>query len=401
MKSLKPFSVNLLFVFLSFLSLAMGQFASLSKSEGSNIYAFDIIVAFTAFFNFIYLLAVKKTFVVPKAILYLIAFVLVGGISLYAQSAEYSVYQLLPSFFYFFRFLSYVLFALGIFNLVKTNVINLRQIYLIIISLGIAVALAGYIQLFLLPDFTQLDPSLGWDPHKNRLASTFFDPNFVGAYLTIILVMFLSGIHRGLVQTNAITKNFIICLLSLAIILTFSRSAWFMLAVVTFFYSYFKNPKLIVAGLLLVFLAYYSVPRIQTRISGTTDPSDSAHFRLISWSNTYKIIEDYPFFGVGYNGLRAVQLRYGFADYDSFLGHAVSGSDSSILFVIATTGLVGFILFLLGIFIPFVNKMRAVDDLFTYKLVMFGLIMESQFINSLFYPQILVIWLLLLVFSYL
>jgi O-antigen ligase len=373
--------------YLTLLSLVLGQFANISKSEGTNIYIFDGMVLATAVLSGVYLLAVKRQFKIPAPFLYFFGFIFVGAVSLLINSYKYSLMELISSSFYIVRFVSYTLFALTTYNLVLLNKISKREIYVSIVASGVTLVGLGIAQLILLPDFETLDPSLGWDPHKNRLASTFFDPNFVGAYLVMCSMVVVEKAKKlDLLHVG------VLGVLLFGIIFTFSRSAWLMLAVFVLIYGVLKNRKLLFVALLIMFLAYYSVPRIQTRISGTTDPADSAQFRWESWSNTLEIVKDQPVLGVGYNTLRYVQKDYGFTDEDTFLKHSASGSDSSLLFVTATTGIIGLALFLAGAF--------GIGSDLLYKIMMLSLLVESQFINSLFYPQILFVWMTTLAIGY-
>lgn len=376
--------------YLTLISLTLGQFTNLSKSEGANIYIFDGLVFASALISSFYFLSVQKKLKIPVSFGYFLGFIFVGGVSLLLHSYKYGAMELVASAFYIVRFISYLLFAVTTYNLVLINKMTRAEVFNSIVYSGIVVVALGVIQLILLPDFEKLDPSLGWDPHKNRLASTFFDPNFVGAYL-VLCVMIL--IERA--KNFSVASGFMLVVLLSGIILTFSRSAWLMFAVSILIYGLMKNRKLLLVSLIVMFLAYYSVPRIQTRISGTTDPADSAQFRWVSWSNTLKVIKDQPVLGVGYNTLRYIQKDYGFTDEDTFLKHSASGSDSSLLFITATSGLVGLGLFLAGLFTPLLKK----EADFLYVLVIISLLVESQFINSLFYPQILFVWLTTLALS--
>jgi O-antigen ligase len=373
----------------SFFTLALAQLTTIYKSQGTSLYLFDIVVAITAVFYFLYLLAVKKTFKVPKAFIYIFAFICVGMLSLFVNAVNYRTSELISASLYAVRVCSYILLALGIYNLIKTNLLIQDDLYTALIASGLMVGIIGVIQLIIFPDFGLIDPSHGWDPHKNRLASSFLDPNFVGAYLTMILTILLVNNRLKLsLGSLAIALFLMIC-----IILTFSRSSWLMLAIVILVYGLVKSPKLLFVAIITGFLAYYTVPRIQTRISGTTDPSDSAHFRLISWSNTWEIISDNWIWGVGFNALRPVQRDYGFADEDTIGGHALSGSDSSLLFVWATSGVIGLLLFLSGLLYGL--KLKNDGDN-VYVLLLPALLVQSCFVNALFYPQIMSIWLVLL-----
>ncbi len=375
--------------------LTLGQLTALSKAEGNNLYLFDAAVAGSAIVFCIFLLTIAKKFVVPKSYLFLFLFLAIGIISLYVNSWRFTNDEIISAFFYALRLGFYMLFGLCIYNLILIKKFTTNEILNSIVISGVVVAILGYIQLLILPDFEQLNPQLGWDPHKNRLASTFFDPNFTGAYLVLTLSIYILSLFKKL-NLNSLL---IVGILLLGIILTFSRSTWLMLALTIFLYGILKNPKILLISLIVAFLAYYSTPRIQTRISGTTDPADSAYFRYISWGNTLKIIEDNSLIGVGYNTLRPIQIEYGFEDPDTYLKHSASGSDSSLLFVGATTGLIGLMMFIFGLLHPIVIKNNLQKS--RYIILIIPLLIESIFINSLFYPQILVVWLILLSMNYL
>ena len=123
--------------------------------------------------------------------------------------------------------------------------------------------------------------------------------------------------------------SFLIILIS--IILTFSRSSWAMFGTIILIYGIFKYRKLLFLAFLIAFLAYFAVPRIQTRISGATDPSDSAYFRFISWGHALEIAKDNLLLGVGYDTYRYYQKDYGFFEIGETGGHSGSGVDSSLL----------------------------------------------------------------------
>ena len=66
--------------------------------------------------------------------------------------------------------------------------------------------------------------------------------------------------------------------------------------------------------------------------------------RLKNYKETIVIWQNSPLFGVGYNNLCFARNKFiGEANY---LSHSCSGSDSSILALIATTGILGFIFFI-------------------------------------------------------
>ena len=237
-----------------------------------------------------------------------------------------------------------------VFNIIENKMMSREKVFRSFVVSGVVLAFLGVIQLIILPDFTTLDPDLGWDPHKNRLASTFFDPNFVGAYCVLCLTLLFDKFYSVNKKSSKFEIRDVVffLILLIALVLTFSRSAWGMFGVVVLIYGLFKSRVLLISAFFVAFLAYFAVPRVQTRLSGITDPADSASLRLDSWGNTVKIIKDNFWIGTGFNTYRYVQRDYGFLTPDNENVHSGAGSDSSLLFVFATTGVFGFLVYLLG-----------------------------------------------------
>ena len=112
--------------------------------------------------------------------------------------------------------------------------------------------------------------------------------------------------------------------------------------------------------------------------------------RLENWKKGLEIIKDQPLFGVGFNTLRYAQKDYGFLTSNWRKTHAGAGLDSSLLFVWATTGLTGLIVFLY--FLKGVFKTKSL----VIKASLLALIAHSFFNNTLFYPWVIIwFWLIL------
>ncbi|MBU0534924.1 MAG: O-antigen ligase family protein [Patescibacteria group bacterium] len=368
--------------------LSLNQLTSVYKSGESNFYLFDFAVIFLAWYGSFYFLLVRKSFKLPKFSIMFLIFTVSALASLVFSFNKFSIEQFVVSGFYLVRWAAYLVSSVVIFNMLDKKMISKGKILNALIVSGVLVSLIGFIQLLVIPDFTKLSPNLGWDPHKNRLASTFFDPNFVGAYLTICLTIIIDRIFGDKKIGRFDIAAFAIILL--ALFLTFSRSAWAMFAVVILIYGIFRSKMLLITAFLMSFMVYFAVPRIQTRISGITDPADSASLRIASWKNAYKIIKDNFWVGTGFNTYRYVQKQYGFLTPDSENIRSGAGSDSSLLFVFATTGILGFVFYLSSYTYCLVGgfRKRNIKELVVFS-VMLGLLVESLFINSLFYPQIL------------
>lgn len=379
-------------------SLSLGQFARIPMIS-QRFYFFDVYITFYALL-FLLVLFRKgiKELKLDIILFFFVSFTIWASISLLRSFLVYSYEDPFFQFFYLFRWICYLVSSLAVVHYIKWNYLNYLWLLRLVMLSGAFIAFAGFIQLVLLPDFTVLDSSYGWDPHNNRLASTFFDPNFAGAYLVITLSVYLGlvylGIFSPLKQRLYFALYFILPLVGL--FLTFSRSAWGMFAVVIFIFGILKYRALLLIFVLLCFGVYFAVPRVQTRLSGITDPADSAHFRLESWGNALKVFEESPVFGVGYNSYRYAQIEQGLFSVGETGGNSGAGADASGLLVLATTGVVGFVLFSLGYLATIWAALKRLKDGGVIVLsVLIGLFLESVFINSVFYPQILFLWVFL------
>lgn len=389
--------LNLSF-YLTILLLSLNQFTSVYKSGESNIYLFDISMIFFSLYGLFYFLLAKKSFKLPKFSFLFIVFTLSALTSLLISYPRFSIEEITISSFYLFRFFIYLLGSIVVFNMIDKKLIIKDRVVDIFILSGVLISIIGFIQLLILSDFTILDPSLGWDPHKNRLASSFFDPNFVGAYFVLCLTLLFDKLYFENDQKKFNKIHYIyFFILLVALFLTFSRSAWGMFAVVIIIYGLFKSKVLLATAFLVAFMAYFATPRIQTRISGITDPADSASLRMVSWRNTIEIIKDNFLIGVGFNTFRYVQKDYGFLTPETIDTHSGSGSDSSLLFVWATTGLLGLVIYLTALLFHIYESMvKSYSGKLIILSIVLGLLLESLFINSLFYPQIMFLFLTML-----
>ena len=381
----------LLLVFL-ILSLPLGQLGRISLGEEAGLYLSDFFAALIVFVWLINGLGRRRQIFLPSFWFPYFLFLLISIISLVNALRWLSTVEWLIAGSYCLRFTIYSLLAFVVFNLTREESSLRQKLISALIASGIILAAAGFIQLLILPDMQLLAETAGWDPHRNRLVSTFLDPNFTGAYLVFILSWVLS---RSLPRSFSGKNFYLIVILSLALFLTFSRSAWLMFGIVIAVLGLFRARWLLGLALVVAFCAYFFVPRVQTRLSGITDPADSAHFRLISWQRTFEIIKDNPILGVGFNGFRYAQREKGYFSFANPIGgHAGAGSDSSFLLVWAMTGIFGLTAFFWLMFSLTATAWRTKNRPFSlaFLAIIAGLTVESTFINSIFYPPILVLF---------
>lgn len=290
-----------------------------------------------------------KTILLPLAIFYLIAI-----FSLFRSLLFLTPQETLSGSLYLFRFVQYSLLCVIAVSFIRnkkdfTNILKVSAISAILL------AIAGFIQLKFFPDLTPLE-EIGWDPHINRLVSTWLDPNFLGGFFAFIICM-LSAIA---VHTNKnkhkIGLAIIITILGTALFLTYSRSAYLALLGGIFVISLLKSRKLLIIALILLTLGLASSERARQRTAELTQsitsiftesaltPDPTAKLRIQNWQQSFALIQKRPLLGSGFNTLKFVNHKEGFVESPDI--HSASGSDSSLLTVLATTGAFGLIVFL-------------------------------------------------------
>lgn len=226
--------------------------------------------------------------------------------------------------------------------------------------------LFGFIQYIFWPDFTYFK-SLGWDDHLNRLISTYFDPTFTGIIYVFAVIYFFS-------KSKFLTAVFFIGLL-----LTYSRSSFLALYVSGLYYFFFQ--KKIVHFLMFTLILIFSISLLPRRggEGNQLERTSSIRAKIINYREGLGLIKQHPW-GIGYNFIPYYKQAFPGA-------HDSGGFDSSLLNILITTGILGSIFFVSG-FYHFFRQQALIK-----RSMIIALVIHSLFANSLFYPPV---WLLLI-----
>jgi len=301
---------------------------------------FEISLGLLALANFY-----KNRQIKNKYFLYFLLFSLITG-----------KFITVTSFLYFIRLT--VLLSFFIFPPVFDK--KFKNFFLLIVLSNI---IFGLIQYFIWPNFTYFD-SLNWDPHLFRLVSTFFDPTFTGLiFLMFIITLFIQ---------NFSTYYLIIPYIALS--LTYSRSSLLSFIIAfTYISTKIKNTKIFFISLLILIITLFVLPRLEGE--GTKlERVSSIKAKIENYRQGIKLFSQHPVFGVGYNNLKYARNE------SQNSSHAAFGFDSSLLTILTTTGLIGFILFILGL------KQYLLKADFLHRTLLIAILFHSLFSNSLLYP---------------
>jgi len=364
------------------LSIVAGQLIKIPLGTTGGLTLLDIVISI---FSILGLTQIKFNLIKPatfvKAALIFIAICIM---SLVFTPLHLNLSEYLIAFFYTVRFSLYILFG---WLLQSGSLFQLREnIYKILIFSGVILAALGLLQFVFLPDLSFLTLA-GWDPHYYRTVSTFLDPNFAGAYFVLTLLLLLPYSPRWLRLLG-------VTLVYVALLTTFSRSGYLMFLISCLSYSLLKKSKSLFFKTIIAFVILLVGFQIYTQLISKPrhiDREKSASFRLNTWQQGWAMFQKSPFLGVGYNAYRYGLKEYHLGDEQFIQSHGGSSNDSSLLFVLSTTGIIGFFSYLFFLFSIIKSGWKS-NFIIVSGLI--GLIIHSFFANSLFYPPILA-WVIL------
>lgn len=366
------------------LAIAIGQLIKIPIGTQGGITVLDITVAF---FCLIGLLKIKFHLKKPSPqILAALIFLFVATASLILSPLRLTTGDYIISFSYTGRFFLYLLFAWVIFsNAFGNPKDNLGKAFL---YSGISLAILGLLQFIFFPNLFALS-YLGYDPHYFRTVSTFFDPNFAGAFFVLTAILLFQNFNKDK-KWNAL----FLIIIYLALLTTFSRSSYLMFLISGLGISYFKKSRILLliililsAGLTLGFRNYNQAVAKPRNINR----QQSATLRLNTWQQGLILFQKSPMLGIGYNTYRFGLKEYNLGDKQFLNSHGSTSNDSSLLTVASTTGIIGLISFLCFLFFLFKGSNKQTRVIIIPAIL--GLLFHSFFANSLFYPPILA-WIL-------
>ena len=283
--------------------------------------------------------------------------------------------------FYLLRIIAYLIFPFVIGESIGNSLRTKEIYYKALILISVFIGLFGWVQYILYPDVRPL-LYLGWDDHLYRIVGTFLDPGFTGLLLVL-------GINLSLVMFFKKTKAYwflIILFLLSSLLFTYSRAGYISIlgSIVIYFWAENKK-KLLLPVFILFFIFILLLPRPSS--SGVQlERIYSVILRIKNYQETVRIWTRWPIFGVGYNNM--CQARIVYLGEENALSHSCSGSDSSLLLLLTTTGFVG-----LMIFIKMIKSMikNVAKDIYgtSFIICLVSILIHSLFVNSLFYPWVM------------
>lgn len=381
--------ISLFFIFL--VLFPFGQLARIPltflNSPDIHLYLTDIVLFLLVLGWGIWRFLIdKKKYHLPPLAKPIFIFILIGGLPLILNSPLFSGREVGVGFLYLLRWISYAGLYFVLFDL-KEKLSWLRKDWsCFLMIIGSMVAIFALIQYFLWPNLKALEV-LQYDPHFYRAAGTFLDPGFTGIILVLTLI---------LISVKNLGKNWwlwgIWVMVYLTLALTYSRASWLAFFVGMSVLSFYKKSwKLFLFIIGLLVLTWFLIPQ-PVGEGGKLTRTYTIQSRFENYQQAVKIIKEKPLLGVGFNTLRYYQKKVGIlSEKDWQVNQAGAGLDNSWLFVLTTTGILGFVSYL-WLFWKTLGRFKNILVVSSLTAVF----IHSFFLNSLFYPWVMVwLWLLL------
>ncbi len=380
-----------LFILLLFL-IPLGEVVRIDLGNNIALKPIDLVVSFIVI---AWIIAKPKVKMFPEFFIFMGTLLL----SLLFNLKNLQSQQLLVSALYLIRWILYI----QILFVVLSFTSKFKKTLILIMSLiGGSIILLGYIQYFYYSNLKNLY-YLGWDEHMYRMFSTILDPNYAGAFFVLYFIFILGFLTDYLNKKKfkiALMLSFPLFISLIAVYLTYSRSAILMLFASSITLLVLRKQLKLLIILFIISAIMFAIFSKNFYIENTNLLRiASSEARIDSAKNAIEIIKNNPILGVGFNSYRYAQIRYGFRQQtETINSHADAGTDNSFLFVLATTGIIGFIAYMLFwkrlVRIAFNNRTSTVGIITLSSVA--GLFVNSLFINSLFFPLIMLwMWILM------
>lgn len=363
---------------------AAGQVVSLPLPAGARITLLDVAVAMM-----LIVAAVRSTKkrIIPSLWAPVMTFFGITLLSLAGTFANVPLYVTGGGLLYILRWITYA----ALYWVAAGKFAAPRSWNIMLILSGLVMAVSGLAQYMWYPDLRNLY-YLGWDPHYQRLFGTLFDPNFMGIILTFTVLMMLGWEEKGNIPLWVKVTGIVVTLS--ALLLTYSRSSFIAFLVGIILWGILMQKKLLTG--IIIFVMAVSVFILPSTGEGRNLlRTASSLARIGSAERAFTLIREKPLLGHGFNLLRYVAVERTWIDEVGVPSRAGAGLDTSLLFVGATTGVMGMLvyawllisLFMLGKRAHAHKKLKARGAVFISLTA--AALVHSLFINSLFYPWVM------------
>lgn len=196
--------------------------------------------------------------------------------------------------------------------LFKDRVILKTTLFFQIMS-ALLLSVYGIYQYF----FVKVPTAIAWVDVKQfpelatRVYATLENPNVLAEYLMLVLPLALGMLLAGKSFSRKFIFSIITGIITICLVLTFSRGAWLGLVLALVVFAALKEPRLLILLILISLISPLFMPSVViNRVASIGSLEDSSNaFRVTIWIAALRMIKDYWITGVGL-GLSAFSRVY-------------------------------------------------------------------------------------------
>lgn len=193
------------------------------------------------------------------------------------------------------------------------DIMKLKYAMPLMIISAVVVSLIGIYQYF----FIKAPTAIAWvdvtqfPELSTRVYATMENPNVLAEYLSLIIPIILGLIWITRKPVIKLSLFIAASIITLCLILTFSRGAWVGFALAVMVFAVLKEPRLIFVFMIIALISpAFLPPVVMARIASIGSLEDSSNaFRISIWIAALRMIKDYWLTGVGL-GLAAFARVY-------------------------------------------------------------------------------------------
>ncbi|NTU46683.1 O-antigen ligase family protein [Candidatus Roizmanbacteria bacterium] len=246
------------------------------------------------------------------------------------------------AFFYVVRITFYTLLSFYVWFHLKTEPKFLKTHTLAITGFIFATIGISLLQYVFFPNLEAWSTG-GWDIHLNRAFGVFLEPSVLGAVFGLAIGYLLLSPLPSYIRYSGIALS------SAGILLTFSRGTYVAFLIAGFYYLVkLRKIKFIVLVIGIFIIGLFIVPK-PTGEGVNLFRVSTIQSRFVDYKESLAIFSQHFLIGIGYNHVRDSKPYANEIGTSNIVSHAGSAFHSSFLTILVTTGVLGFLLFIVSL----------------------------------------------------
>jgi len=380
-------------IILILILLPLGQLEKLPINNPQvGLYAHDLVVLVVCLF-LIKEIIKKKKIIFGKFGKPIIIFLIIALISSAINSFNKTSAEIIIGFAYLARVIGFTGIYFAFLNLkIKTKPEFFKQL---MIFSGLAAAVFGLIQYFIMPDIRPLTAN-EWDPHYYRVVGTYIEPGFAGLIFIFSLTLLIDKIW-GKIKKQNLGYYLMVLISYAALCLTYSRSAYLSFTTAVALIAIVKKSFWFFIITMMFFILTISILPRPGGEGVKLERKSTMLSRFQNWQQGLTVAKDHWLLGVGFNFYRYTARDYGFLDKNRWqYSHSGAGVDNSLIFILATTGTIGFSAFIYLLISLFKWGYCQRKNSFVFLVILASTVIHGFFNNTFFYSFVMLqLWIIL------